>query len=892
MPTFIGSCNCNGMQPIGIISGRHHLRSDIIARLIRERNVARVIIAPGGFGKSVVAYEYAQVVFGFAHVFWVDCASPCFIRDLDKGHLATGILAEDAEAQLVVCDDIPHLDSHRSELLSSFVDELLSQGCEVILTCTPAADTFSQMQSDGIILRGSDLLLSDTEIAAEELRGSPSITVGEPVPLCKRIPCLHWADHGLERLLGGIQGEDLPAEMKLTMIVLLILNQGTFDDLRQFIVPDHLDEVVRYLGDNYAYLGIDRRSRTFQTIEASIPELGQRACLDLDKLADASPFDARVDLCFALGDFLLGRSAFQRAVSVIITFVSRGEAATWLKDAAWSLLGSLQALPFMEAYDYARRGAPDSVRCAQGAALWALRLLGDESSSSRRAVQLATDETAAWEDRACGMLEALHLGGGVSEPSLDAILDALDREGRAGFAWTTGNGSGHLLDWAVGIRLQGALHKGLSEFSAAWEEMMTPEEGRIHGSHTSRNALLVFGSRIFEAALVGKEFIAPSPKERTAEGAVPAQLIEHTRRSESLMEEATEQMLQLMKEDESLPLLVLHQCLPFFLRADERYPHLAIARRLAVHESRLNKAALELIEQTKEYRRQISSRTWMRNEYKRTHPDPFRRRSMDEDAFAVVPAAPKLEIDLFGSLDIRIDGKLMDPKRLSRKKVKIILAVLVMGKGREIPKERLINILWPEFDLERGKRNLYSVWSQLKKALTIDGTCPYLISTHTGCKLDCHLVSSDFYGFDDLCRSLMFGSEEPALWERLYSRVIEEYSDDLLADEAASPYIAAVRERCRTQLVDALISASNRLNASHEPNGALWFAREALRRDGKREDAYIALMEAQIASNQRGPALETYFQCRRYLSEELGIDPSLKVLELYRSIIESEEVFL
>ena len=50
-------------------------------------------------------------------------------------------------------------------------------------------------------------------------------------------------------------------------------------------------------------------------------------------------------------------------------------------------------------------------------------------------------------------------------------------------------------------------------------------------------------------------------------------------------------------------------------------------------------------------------------------------------------------------------------------------------------------------------------------------------------------------------------------------------------------------------------------------------------------------MEAQISSNQRGGALETYFTCRRFLSEELGIDPSMKVMELYRSIIECEEVF-
>ena len=48
-------------------------------------------------------------------------------------------------------------------------------------------------------------------------------------------------------------------------------------------------------------------------------------------------------------------------------------------------------------------------------------------------------------------------------------------------------------------------------------------------------------------------------------------------------------------------------------------------------------------------------------------------------------------------------------------------------------------------------------------------------------------------------------------------------------------------------------------------------------------------MEAQIAADQRSAALETYFECRQFLNEDLGIDPSLRLVELYRSIIETED---
>lgn len=74
-----------------------------------------------------------------------------------------------------------------------------------------------------------------------------------------------------------------------------------------------------------------------------------------------------------------------------------------------------------------------------------------------------------------------------------------------------------------------------------------------------------------------------------------------------------------------------------------------------------------------------------------------------------------------------------------------------------------------------------------------------------------------------------------------------------------------------------------------EVRQGLWFARAALSRDKSREDAYAAVMRAQIASLQRSAALETYFSCRKFLSNDLGIDPSAETMRLYHSIIDAQE---
>ena len=77
----------------------------------------------------------------------------------------------------------------------------------------------------------------------------------------------------------------------------------------------------------------------------------------------------------------------------------------------------------------------------------------------------------------------------------------------------------------------------------------------------------------------------------------------------------------------------------------------------------------------------------------------------------------------------------------------------------------------------------------------------------------------------------------------------------------------------------------------HGRVAALWFAREAAGRDRSREDACAALMEAQLGAGQRAAAIDTYLSCRRYLAEELGIDPSPSIVALYRSAVEAEEAF-
>ena len=69
MASFLSGCACRGVRPKKVEIKEMHIRDSLISKLMEQRNVLRMICAPNGFGKSVLAAQYADLVFSFKKVF-------------------------------------------------------------------------------------------------------------------------------------------------------------------------------------------------------------------------------------------------------------------------------------------------------------------------------------------------------------------------------------------------------------------------------------------------------------------------------------------------------------------------------------------------------------------------------------------------------------------------------------------------------------------------------------------------------------------------------------------------------------------------------------------------------------------------------------------------------
>ena len=74
---------------VGSLISSHVKKKDLIERkrlllnLMATRDAVRVVCAPALFGKTILALQYAKIIFADQSVVWVKADDLCFVRDLD-----------------------------------------------------------------------------------------------------------------------------------------------------------------------------------------------------------------------------------------------------------------------------------------------------------------------------------------------------------------------------------------------------------------------------------------------------------------------------------------------------------------------------------------------------------------------------------------------------------------------------------------------------------------------------------------------------------------------------------------------------------------------------------------------------------------------------------------
>jgi DNA-binding SARP family transcriptional activator len=224
-------------------------------------------------------------------------------------------------------------------------------------------------------------------------------------------------------------------------------------------------------------------------------------------------------------------------------------------------------------------------------------------------------------------------------------------------------------------------------------------------------------------------------------------------------------------------------------------------------------------------------------------------------------------------------------------KARQLFQLLVTERGRALPRDRVLEALWPEMEADAAANNLRVTLNRLGKALEPDrpdGAPPaYLVQ------------QGDTYGFNtssdhqldaaDFAAAVAEGQRAARRGQRqaaiaAFRRAISLYGGPYLPDNMYEDWTVVERERLTMLFNDAAIRLGTLLldeGLAHEAIGLSW---RVLENDRAHEEAYRLLMRAHAALGERSTALRLYARCVTMLHDELGVEPLPETTALYNSL--------
>lgn len=217
-----------------------------------------------------------------------------------------------------------------------------------------------------------------------------------------------------------------------------------------------------------------------------------------------------------------------------------------------------------------------------------------------------------------------------------------------------------------------------------------------------------------------------------------------------------------------------------------------------------------------------------------------------------------------------------------------ILKYLVAQGGVPVPKDVLMEVLWPDGDPEAARRNLHQAIYSLRQTLRQDAPDFDHILFHNDAYLFHHDMNVwiDFVQFERYMilgqQQEMSGRAEEAM--AAYGMAEELYTGDFLEEDPYEVWASGQRERLRSMYLRTVDRLAGYYLERGETIAASAISQKALARDPYNESAHRRLMHCYMALGQRHLAVRQFQTCVRLLAEELNLEPSRETVELFEKV--------
>lgn len=252
---------------------------------------------------------------------------------------------------------------------------------------------------------------------------------------------------------------------------------------------------------------------------------------------------------------------------------------------------------------------------------------------------------------------------------------------------------------------------------------------------------------------------------------------------------------------------------------------------------------------------------------------------------------PKLYIQTLGQFTIRLGDQILDQKKFEGAKPVMLLKAIALHGPSDIPKEMLIDDLWPDSAAKAGEKNFKINLHRLRKAIEPSPRkefgYSYILQKAGLVSFDPDLVETDTQRFNTAFnQGMIFEAEnqfEAAVTE--YSTACQLYKGAYFSEEPYQDWIRQRRDLYRTRYLELLMKKARLHEELDQIDAAIETWHLALNTDPCFETAYQNLMILFADTGQKSRAMEVFHNCTQALKKELGSDPDAQTLEIYEQIL-------
>ena len=249
-----------------------------------------------------------------------------------------------------------------------------------------------------------------------------------------------------------------------------------------------------------------------------------------------------------------------------------------------------------------------------------------------------------------------------------------------------------------------------------------------------------------------------------------------------------------------------------------------------------------------------------------------------------------IRIETLGQFNVFSGNKVVITAAFEGAKPLLLLKSIVLHGSRDIPKEILIDDLWPEATAKAGEKNFKINLHRLRKAIEPDFKkefgYAYIIQKAGLISLDPKLVTLDVDEFIAFGAMAMENEKNNRFETALewYDKAVKIYKGDYFAEEPYLGWIFRKREFFKSRYIEFLQKKAMLHEELNQMNKAIDTWQLICEAEPYLEAVYQNLMILYADSGQKNRAMAVFQECRALLKKDLGTEPDVQTLDIFYKI--------